>query len=436
MGERQHLPGHLPALDGVRGLAIALVFARHLSLLASVHESQHRLDRVVGAILSVGWIGVDLFFVLSGFLITGILIRERDRKASTGAKLRRFYWRRLLRILPLYYAMCAFLFFVLPHLPYFRSEAETATLTGNQLWYWLHGVNILETLRGGATPYNTGHFWSLAVEEQFYLVWPFIVLGVSRKTLWRVVVIAIVAGPLIRAVLLLLTGEHGPTAAYTLSVARVDVLGTGALVALITATPTLHQALRTVVPWVAGCSVVTLALVTIRAREFAETDPVMQLVGYTAIALLAGCLVAHAVHADDGSASMRILQWRVATTAGLYAYCLYVVHYPLMALLDLVRVRVPIPTVAGSHLPQWTAYATTLVVLSFAVAWVSWRVLESPMLALKTRRPQREPSTVPDVHTDIVSAASTPAPSTPVQCTPFDTPQSPAHQSRSTRLPP
>jgi len=157
----------IPALDGVRGLAIVLVMFRHMSLKQMGQSpTAPLLDRVVHAVASFGWVGVDLFFVLSGFLITGILL---DAKGKPGA-FSRFWKRRALRIFPLYYAACAFLFFVLPHIGYFARDPATARLVHYQVWYWLYGVNVLEVLHGGlATPLNTAHFWSLSVEEQFYL---------------------------------------------------------------------------------------------------------------------------------------------------------------------------------------------------------------------------------------------------------------------------
>ena len=136
------------------------------------------IGRIVHSVASVGWIGVDLFFVLSGYLIAGILL---DAKGTSGA-FRRFWKRRALRISPLYYVACGFMFFVLPHIGFFALEPVVRRFTAGQAWYWLYGVNLLDVLRGGtATPFNTAHFWSLAVEEQFYLLWSLVVLAVSRK---------------------------------------------------------------------------------------------------------------------------------------------------------------------------------------------------------------------------------------------------------------
>jgi peptidoglycan/LPS O-acetylase OafA/YrhL len=390
---------HVPALDGVRGLAIALVFARHLSLVPWFRLSSSATDRGIAAVAGAGWIGVDLFFVLSGFLITGVLLHDRDRAAPMTAKLGRFYWRRTLRIMPLYYVACAVLFFVVPALPYFRAQPEIAMLHQSEPWYWLYGVNILDVVHGGAwTPFNTGHFWSLAVEEQFYLVWPLVVLATSRKTLLRIVVGLIVAGPFIRLACIAFLGGGGPSAAYTLSLARVDVLGLGALLAVMyRGDGGWWTRVQTLAPWCSAAALATFVLIAATRGVDASHDPVMQTIGYSAVALGMGSLVARLLRVDRPAPPLgRLFSAQPLRTLGKYSYCLYIVHYPLMAVMDLAWAHVHIPPVLGSQLPSWTAYGMVLAASSFGIAWVSWRVLESPMLALKdrfTRIPP--PSTAP-----------------------------------------
>jgi peptidoglycan/LPS O-acetylase OafA/YrhL len=390
---------HVPALDGVRGLAIALVFVRHLSLVPWFRLSSSAADRAVGGVAGAGWIGVDLFFVLSGFLITGVLLSDRDRTAPMSAKLGRFYWRRTLRIMPLYYVACAVLFFVVPALPYFRAQPEIAMLRQSEPWYWLYGVNLLDVIHGGTwTPFNTGHFWSLAVEEQFYLVWPLVVLAASRKTLVRVVAGLIVAGPLVRLACLALMPVAGPSAAYTLSLARIDVLGVGALLALMYRGDRSWWArVQALAPWCGAAAFAAFVLIAVTRGVDASHDPVMQTIGYSAVALAMGSLVASLLRIDRSTVPLgRLFSARSLRTLGKYSYCLYIVHYPLMAVMDLAWTHVHIQPLFGSQLPAWTAYGAVLAASSFAIAWVSWRLLESPMLAMKDRFAQRRlPSTAP-----------------------------------------
>ena len=143
---------HDPALDGVRGLAIALVVASHVTTWPPATQ---------------GWIGVDLFFVLSGFLITGILADSRN----VIGRARAFYVRRALRILPLYYGVLVTLFVVIPILHPLHTQ-EYQTLAREQWWYWTYLQNwriaSAHSIDGGSLVW----FWSLAIEEQFYLIWP------------------------------------------------------------------------------------------------------------------------------------------------------------------------------------------------------------------------------------------------------------------------
>src|SRR5688500_13084668 len=124
---------HIPALDGLRGVAILLVMSYHLTVM----DRHAPLDRAIGEVLYWSWWGVDLFFVLSGFLITRILLDAR----STGAPLRNFYARRALRIFPLYYAVVFAIFVLLPLVPHPTAQ-NLSDVTGSQAWYWLYLSNI------------------------------------------------------------------------------------------------------------------------------------------------------------------------------------------------------------------------------------------------------------------------------------------------------
>ena len=169
---------YVPALDGVRGVAILLVILFHHTLM----RQQTPLDRVYASIARLGWSGVDLFFVLSGFLITGILC---DAKGSPRSY-RNFYVRRTLRIFPLYYA---FVFFTLTIAPWLWPDTPLAEMARAEMrdtseaWSWLYLSNILFALKEGFGHPNLAVTWSLAIEEQFYLVWPLLVAGLGRHTL-------------------------------------------------------------------------------------------------------------------------------------------------------------------------------------------------------------------------------------------------------------
>ena len=156
---------HIKALDGIRALAILPVVFFHLGL------------------LPVGWVGVQLFFVLSGYLITKILVAAKEN--DLRPYLSRFYWRRSLRIFPLYFV--------------FLAIAAISFSAFREDWPWLvtYTANFAR-LRETDLSEPFVHLWSLAVEEQFYLVWPFVLYFASTDALRRLIIAIIVAAPLLR----------------------------------------------------------------------------------------------------------------------------------------------------------------------------------------------------------------------------------------------
>src|SRR5262249_55951728 len=212
---------YLRELDGVRGVAILLVMLFHFGAVVSeggapTGAASKLVQRAVGA----GWCGVDLFFVLSGFLITGILY---DTKGQPGYY-RTFYARRTVRIFPLYYGLLVASFLVRPWAGLGPPAPE-----GYQGWFWLYLANVLRVVHGGEACGRLEHFWSLAVEEHFYLIWPFVVRTLGRAALLRACVGVGVAALAFRA---FAVAKGWPFAAYMLTPARVDTMAVGAWLAL------------------------------------------------------------------------------------------------------------------------------------------------------------------------------------------------------------
>src|SRR6516162_4399451 len=134
------------------------------------------VERTIVGVTKYGLFGVDLFFVLSGFLITGILYDARNEPHY----FRNFYMRRLLRIFPLYYGVLALVFFVAPLIPLLRG-ATLNYLVERQAWAWLYAVNIHVAMHGDWSLSYINHFWSLAVEEHFYFFWPLVVFLLAHR---------------------------------------------------------------------------------------------------------------------------------------------------------------------------------------------------------------------------------------------------------------
>jgi peptidoglycan/LPS O-acetylase OafA/YrhL len=352
----------IPELDGLRGIAILLVLGFHYS------PATGPLTFLTGFFAS-GWIGVDLFFVLSGYLIAGILLDSAGRPRYY----RNFVVRRSLRIFPLYYA-CMALYCILKYLPSPVNIRDFLT-NGNAWWYLIYLGNIQTFLQNswpGAAILTP--LWSLQVEEQFYLSFPFIV-KLGRKRLAWILAGCVIGAPVLRIALAVFLPQN-LMGAYTLMPCRIDALAMGGLVAIAgrewpgrlkgrwigwltaasTATVVLFCILWNDTPW-------SLAMRTVgfTALDLAFTGILMMLIGWRQPLLLRLC-------------RMRVLVW-----VGTVSYGLYLLHLPA-----LVISRHWVAALLGIA-PNGSAAFFVTVALAIAMAWISWTLFESPILRLRER---------------------------------------------------
>jgi peptidoglycan/LPS O-acetylase OafA/YrhL len=258
-------------LDGLRGVAILLVMANNFY----DGPASGGLEYALHHLAKSGWIGVDLFFVLSGFLITGILC---DTRGSPNY-FRNFYARRVLRIFPLYYGFLLVWTVLLARAPGFAS-AERYGWQANQWWYWLYLANIHLGLASGPTPGEPTVFWSLAVEEQWYLLWPLAVAILARARLASVCLGLMATAALLRVAWHAAAPPIGsPDSLYFLTPARMDALATGALLAVLARDPPRWQRLaRRAGPLAAGLTTLLLTWL-VWTRGLRKEDPLMQMAG-------------------------------------------------------------------------------------------------------------------------------------------------------------
>lgn len=320
--------------------------------------------------------GVDLFFVLSGFLITSILLNARDRPHY----FRDFYARRTLRIFPVYYLLLGV---------YILAACIGG---GAQPWrYWgmhagflsatvefFHSWNFLAPawVYAGVTV-----LWSLSIEEQFYLFWAPIVRWLRPAALWMVLAAAIVGAPLIRG---LVHTRYFPE--YRFLPARFDSLAWGAVLALVWQachSSQRHRLSRGLV-WTGAISGAALTLL-LAATGGRRESLVFAVFGYSILALFFAALVGFAVANAQGRPSLcRCLRWRPLRFLGTISYTTYLIHYPILL-------------ATGAFLARWPhlVWAREIVALALVLllASASWRWLESPLLRLKPR--STEPHPVP-----------------------------------------
>jgi peptidoglycan/LPS O-acetylase OafA/YrhL len=302
-------------LDGVRGVAILMVLGVHFIGDCPAYTV---FGRAMVKAANYGIWGVDLFFVLSGFLITGLLY---DSKGSAHY-FRDFYIRRTLRIFPLYYGVLALLFIVLPALPtpYPAGLAESAR---HQVWLWLYASNVyLAIHRTWALPY-VGHFWSLAVEEQFYLIWPIVILSFGRRPLLGIC-IAVTALALVLRCVLGLAGA-GALAQLVLTPCRFDALCVGGFLALAVRSVGLERVARAARLWLGPLLCLVLLASGWNAMRGSLSDVILSIRG-TLIALVFGALLVASLAAPAESAWSRLLRSRALCFLGTRSYGLYVFH--------------------------------------------------------------------------------------------------------------
>jgi peptidoglycan/LPS O-acetylase OafA/YrhL len=365
------------ALDGIRGIAIILVIAFHTLL---VSQTSSPLVKFWYATWGLSWAGVDLFFTLSGFLITGILL---DSKGQPGY-FRNFYARRSLRIMPLYYVVLIFSLVLVPLVAHGHLPAMFQNLQRNQLWLWLYVQNFL-MMRGPHQLPGFGHFWSLAVEEQFYWVWPLVVLALPRKWLLRLSLAICAAEPLIR--FLLLQDGFSGWAVRQLTFSRIDSLLYGAIGAILVRQAT---SFREHGRWLlAACipSLGVLGYLIFRDGYVQYENPTTVIFGYSALAMLALTLIYYS-YFDRGIVA-RILSAPILRLFGRHSYALYVFHPMIDAWWTL---KYP-PEVGTHNVPQAMAHFAVVFFPSCILAWISWIAIERPFLRMKRWFEYRDPAT-------------------------------------------
>jgi peptidoglycan/LPS O-acetylase OafA/YrhL len=372
--ERHVARGHLLALDGVRGLAILMVIACHA--FESDYESRGFVFRTIGELLHYGNTGVDLFFVLSGFLITGILY---DSQNDDGY-FRKFYARRVLRIFPLYYGVlfvCLLLTWPL-HLHWGEME-------------WL-AVLYLQNLRpSGVASFSLGphialfHFTTLAMEEQFYLVWPTVVLFVGTKRgLLRTMLIGSVGAMVLR--LMMVAFGTAPLTIHVTTICRADSFLLGGAFALLYRSPSWTRVMQWA-PWgfVAAMAIYAGGNMIVNAHFIDASRHGMvwsEGMSYTLLAIGYACLIAWSLKA--GSVCSWIFQRGWLRFLGKYSYGLYVLHVLVLSAIAL-PLRAALLGATHSKAAAVVGAALTCFVISVVAAYASYNLYEKHFLNLKHR---------------------------------------------------
>ena len=354
---RTVIPGHISALDGLRAFAVLAVMFHHYGeyYLLPIHPGASLLRITVE---SLG-MGVDLFFVLSGFLITGILLDALGKPYF----FKRFYWRRGLRIWPLYYLFLAGMLLIHPQM---FSRIGVAPFA-------LYYRNFLGPDR--ASDIYIGQFWSLCVEEQFYLVWPVVLFFLPKQ--WRLRLIAVLVAAAFCFRIYFSSKGVDPYVIYRLPMCHMDGLLAGATLAVLTRIGIEEQTFRKAcwISFFAGMA----CLMALDSSLLPKLNFILAPFAITSSALLFGGIVGISIRAH-GSRTRAFLGSRFLAAISKRSYAMYVFHllplYASVAILDRAK-----------SLPMESAPALLLMIsvgmVTYGMAWLSWQFMEEPVLRLK-----------------------------------------------------
>lgn len=350
---------HYPALDGLRGVASLLVVIYHNF-------------GFVNHYFFFGWLGLDIFFVLSGFLITDILLKT----IGSGNFLRNFYARRILRVFPLYYLSLIVFLVILPridtlpiHLDYFVT---------NQVWLWTYLQNWLYIFYSHHSENALNHLWSLAVEEQFYLLWPLVVLCL-RKTNYLLIFILLLLLFTIGLRWWVWTQHLEDLAYYNLyTFTRIDGICIGCIVALLQKINMkfLEKNTSIVIFVFAGLNFLFYFL----NLRYDDSLPYLAIIGYTTFAMIFGLLVYDIV--SIGTPIYRtIFNISFLKFFGRISYGCYIIHWPLYLIIS--------PFLRDWAAHYWSAFSANFfasaiaTILAYLLGYLSYRYFEMKFLVLK-----------------------------------------------------
>jgi peptidoglycan/LPS O-acetylase OafA/YrhL len=366
----------VPELDGLRGFAILIVILGH-----NIGVPAPRfVERVLRAAMSLSWTGVDLFFVLSGFLIGGILL---DVRGATNY-FRVFYARRFFRIFPVYYIWLILYVLLLTFgKSFLRAHMASGIVPTLDFDTWSHFLYLQNFVAGGyvaIADWCVGVTWSLAVEEQFYLVAPIAVRFLNRRTLsWALVGVVLVA-PLIR---LFVRAEfaHGEELGYTLMFCRADALALGMLAALAVREEKWKARI------LANSGMMKIASGVLAAGMFGiwiwANNPRFlpaQSLGYTWIAFFYVSILLLAISSSTGLIA-RLSRASWLRELGRVSYCMYIIHRPVQLGVSMLTTHRP-PELFNS---VDIAVSIAALAATYGIAQVSWILLEHPLLQIGHR---------------------------------------------------
>ncbi len=407
----------IPILDGIRASAAILVFLGHATVLTGLTP----LDTLWRRLLTLNGLGASVFFVLSGFLVTEVLVKA-DR--SPRYFFWNFYARRALRLLPLYWALIFFSFVILPNLPanlpmfdvLAKKMPRFLEASPNQWMYWSGLANFAIQKAGGWKHGILDVSWSLAIEFQFYVCWPLFIYFLSRRqVVWLSLVM--IFGSLAFRLLAIYQWGYTPVQVYVSTFARLGAFGTGSLVCLVLRDPQFLLRIRPI-----ATTAALLVLPTIWGLMWFEDaygssylnryglngGPLSYSVLNTIVGIGVGGLIVRALAATEQGRLSRVFSSKPLASFAKYSYAFFLFHLPIRAAIrdlcfgparaaDAHYPLVVWPTVWGSQIPSQLVFYVISFVASFFAAFLAWHLYEKHWLKFNRYFPSRPRTSKPAI---------------------------------------
>lgn len=369
------LEGHVPVLDGIRGLAILLVLIAHFNGEAILKEYFPVIGPIVTKIMLTGLMGVDLFFILSGFLITGILLKTIDSERYFY----NFYARRFLRIFPLYYGVLFSIFWILPI--FVKLDAPAQFLSSKQWWLWSYLTNFPgHPNLDSSEVFHLGHFWSLAVEEHFYLIWPLVVFSFPVHQLKKIC-LSWTAFSVFAGIASCFADGWVSHALRWSTICFSGGLTLGAYGALVSIEESGLERFALIAKKVviyAGFLFIALAMVP---RKF-EPELINILTHYMSW-IFFSAIVILVIVSEKNSLYAKFFSNSIMIFFGKISYGLYVYHGLLRPVFERWFDRQILVEMVGSPLFGIILYFVLSIGSSIIISWLSWHLFESQVLKFK-----------------------------------------------------
>lgn len=371
----QQVPGHLIALEGLRGIAILMIMLRHFYNEEIIRDGYPIIGPIMTKLAIAGNYGVELFFVISGFLITNILL---DSKNGPNY-FRNFYMRRILRIFPLYYAVLFVIFFILPHLVTFDAAAKD--IASRQIWFWTYLSNAPWSGGGwdNSALFRLGHLWFLCVVVHFYIIWPLIIYKYERQTIVKICLAGMIFCLTAR---IFYTTAGWPTFFTWSTITKCDGLLWGSFLAAGLKQNNVSDIIHKYTPKVALFSgLIFFALIFVPRRLMWDTAQYWWTFMETFSVIFFGGILLHALRETGALSSL--MKNKTFVALGKYSYGLFIIHNVCLPLFQQLFRPAELSVKLNTPILSQIIFYILSITSSFILAFAAWHLYEKHFLKFK-----------------------------------------------------